>query len=306
MTKTIALILALCGAAQAMEISLEENRGQRGSIGYVDLQAVFRRFPEVGRAKQSYAEIVRQAEEQVNLKKAELIRLRADISTLKAERDAASRAPLYVPPPAPAPAPVAPLPEPTALPEAAPEPAATPAPVEAAAPAEPASPLTGLPGMSSNEPLRIAIPGMPEETLSAAAPTATPPAAAAPAAAPVVAAPAPVPSAAEAQAQAQAEEQLRRRDAKVKEFDASIAAKEAELASKQGALGGYQAQVEKDLVNIESKRSELLLGRIYAAVKDTAVENGVSVVIDKTAILFGQGSVDLTDKVLKKLEGALP
>lgn len=290
MIKTIALILALCGAAQAMEISLEENRGQRGSIGYVDLQAVFRRFPEVGRAKQSYAEIVRQAEEQVNLKKAELIRLRADISTLKAERDAASRAPLYVPPPAPAPAPVAPLPEPTALPEKAP------APVEAAAPVEPASPLTNLPGMSSSEPLRIAIPGLPEETLSAAAP----------AAAPAVAAPAPAPVPSAAEAQAQAEEQLRRRDAKVKEFDASIAAKEAELASKQGALGGYQAQVEKDLVNIESKRSELLLGRIYAAVKDTAVENGVSVVIDKTAILFGQGSVDLTDKVLKKLEGALP
>ncbi|TPW18555.1 MAG: hypothetical protein FD126_3400, partial [Elusimicrobia bacterium] len=74
------------GAAGAMEISLEENRGQRGSIGYVDLQAVFRRFPEVQRAKQSYAEVVRQAEEQVNLRKAELIRLRSDIGSLKAER----------------------------------------------------------------------------------------------------------------------------------------------------------------------------------------------------------------------------
>ena len=60
------------------------------------------------------------------------------------------------------------------------------------------------------------------------------------------------------------------------------------------------------MVDIESKRSEMLLGRIYAAVKETAVESGVSVVIDKTAILFGQGSVDLTDRVLKKLEGTLP
>lgn len=297
MKKTIlAVLLTAATAAGAMEISLEENRGQRGSIGYVDLQAVFRRFPEVGRAKQSYAEIVRQAEEQVNLKKAELIGLRADISSLKAERDAASRAPLYTPPPAPAPVAPPPSPEPAPAPEP-PAKAQTP-------PAEPASPLTNLPGMSSSEPLRISIPGMPEETLSGeAAATPAAPAAPAPAAVP---APAPAPAPTAAELQAQAEEQLRRRDAKVKELDAAVAAKEAVLASKQAALGGYQAQVEKDLVNIESKRSELLLGRIYTAVKETAVENGVSVVIDKTAILFGQGSVDLTDKVLKKLEGALP
>ncbi|TPW21978.1 MAG: hypothetical protein FD126_137, partial [Elusimicrobia bacterium] len=103
-----------------------------------------------------------------------------------------------------------------------------------------------------------------------------------------------------------AEEQLRRRDARVKELDAAVAAKEAELAAKQASLGTYQTQVEKDLLDIESKRSELLLGNIYKAVKEVAVENGVSVVIDKTAILFGQGSVDLTDKVLKRLEGVQP
>lgn len=283
MKKTILAVttaLLAAAAAGAMEISLEENRGQRGSIGYVDLQAVFRRFPEVQRAKQSYAEVVRQAEEQVNLKKAELIRLRADIAALKAERDAAGRAPLFTPPPvAPAPAPVAPAPAPVAPSTGA------------------ANPVSTLPGMGSPEPLRIAIPGMPEETLAPAAAVAS---SSAPAAAPAAA----EPSAAELQARA--EDQLRRRDAKVKELDAAVAAKEAELASKQASLTAYQGQVEKDLVDIESRRSEMLLGRIYAAVKETAVESGVSVVIDKTAILFGQGSADLTDKVLKRLEGTLP
>ncbi|MBI2363036.1 MAG: hypothetical protein HYV15_06610, partial [Elusimicrobia bacterium] len=103
-----ALALALLAAAAplaALEISLEENRGERGSIGYVDLQAVFRRFPETQKAKQSYAEIVRQAEEQVNLRKAELIRLRSELSNLRAEREAAAQAPIFVPPPAPAPEP---------------------------------------------------------------------------------------------------------------------------------------------------------------------------------------------------------
>lgn len=280
MMKLNAFALALLAAASplyALEISLEENRGERGSIGFVDLQAVFRRFPETRRAKQSYSEIVRQAEEQLNLRKADLIRLRSELAALKAEREAAASAPIFIAPPAP-----------------------TPAPEAASAPA-PAPALTALPGMSraaSTEPLKISIPGIPEEDISTVNAPANPPPLI-----PAIAAPT-GPTAADLQARA--EEDLRRRDAKVKELAASIVAKAQDLSNKEAGLGDYQVQVEQNLVSIESKRAEILLGRIYKAVREAAVENSVSVVIDKSAILFGQGSVDLTDKVLKKLEGSLP
>ena len=279
-------LLAAAGPLAAMEISLEENRGERGSIGYVDLQAVFRRFPETQKAKQSYAEIVRQAEEQVNLRKAELIRLRSELANLRSEREAASNAPIFVPPPLPAPAP-----------EAAPAPAKPEEPAKTEAPAaDPAAALTGLPGMnSSSAPLKISIPGLPEEEM----PTAAEVEAAAPKA-DTAAAPS-----AEA-LQTRAEKELRERDQRVKDLDAAIAAKQKDISDKESGLNDFQAQLEKNLVDIESKRSEMLLGRIYKAVRETAIENGVSVVIDKSAILFGQGSVDLTGKVLKRLEASLP
>ena len=71
----------------------------------------------------------------------------------------------------------------------------------------------------------------------------------------------------------------------------------------EAAFKAYQARMEKDLIDIESRRSEILLGRIYNAVREVARTEGVSIVVDKNQILFGQASVDLTEKVIKKLEG---
>ncbi|MDE2290651.1 MAG: OmpH family outer membrane protein, partial [Elusimicrobia bacterium] len=118
--------------------------------------------------------------------------------------------------------------------------------------------------------------------------------------------PPPPPAPSQAELQAQAEAQLRARDAKVKALDDAVAAKEKEIADKEKALGDYEGGLEQNLVDIESKKSEMLLGRIYLAIRQTATENGVSVVIDKSAILYGQPSVDLTQKVLKKLEETQP
>ena len=55
----------------AVEVSLEENRAERGNIGYIDMQKLFKLFPETAKAKQNFEDILRQAEDQVNLKKQE-------------------------------------------------------------------------------------------------------------------------------------------------------------------------------------------------------------------------------------------
>ncbi|HVE13150.1 MAG TPA: OmpH family outer membrane protein, partial [Elusimicrobiota bacterium] len=106
--------------------------------------------------------------------------------------------------------------------------------------------------------------------------------------------PPPAPTAAELSA---------RRDSRLKELDQALGEKIADLAKKEAGFKEYQAVTEKNLLELEGRRSEMLLGKIYAAVREVARENSVSVVVDKTQILFGQNSVDLTDKVLKKLSG---
>ena len=87
LTLAAGLALACCARSRAIELSLEENRAQRGSIGYVDMQKLFKAYPETIRAKEIFEDVVRQAEEQVNLRKAAVLRLRNELSELKIQRD---------------------------------------------------------------------------------------------------------------------------------------------------------------------------------------------------------------------------
>jgi Skp family chaperone for outer membrane proteins len=86
-------------------------------------------------------------------------------------------------------------------------------------------------------------------------------------------------------------------------LDERIAQKDAELARKEAQAREEQAGAEKNLLDLESRRSEILLGKIYRSVQEIARREGVSVVVDKTGILYGHNAVDLTEKVLKHLKG---
>lgn len=298
-----ALLLSAALPAAAIELSLEENRAERGNIGYIDMQKVFKLFPETQRAKENFEESVRQTEEQVNLRKAELLRLRAELSQMKADREVLASAP----PPAPEPvAPPAPVPEAKAK---APAVKPSPAPIVAPSAADPAmaasearpeldallsstqtvSGLPGFGGTSAQQPLTIDLPGgttapVVVQEPGTTAPAATPPPAETPT--PIAATPAPAgPSA-------------------LQLIDERIAAKVAEIARLEAAYKQEKLSAEKNLLDLESRKSELLLGKIYRAVQDVARKEGVSVVVDKGAILYGHNAVDLTDKVLKQLKGA--
>jgi len=88
----------------------------------------------------------------------------------------------------------------------------------------------------------------------------------------------------------------------IPEIDAAITVKETDLRKKEEALKIYQRQVEKELLEYESHRGEILLGRIYIALKELAAKEEVSVIVDKRNTLFGHPAVDLTGKLLEKLE----
>jgi Skp family chaperone for outer membrane proteins len=59
--------------------------------------------------------------------------------------------------------------------------------------------------------------------------------------------------------------------------------------------------MEAELTRIETATSRSLLGEIYKKVQDIARSEGVSIIIDKKSILYGNGAVDLTDKLIEAL-----
>lgn len=258
-----ALLLLPTRPALAIELSLEENRAERGSIGYIDIKRVFQLFPETQRAKDAFEETVRQTEEQVNLRKAELLRLRAELSRMKADREV-----LAAVPPAPPPPPKVPAAHKAAAP--APE-KSGPKPLVASSSASAIAGLPGFSGVSSaaaHEPLLAALP----EAATSALLLDEPP----------MVAPAQTP---------------------LQMIDERIAQKTAEIAQKEGEYKKQLADAEKNLLDLESRKSEVLLGKIYKALQEVARQEGVGVIVDKSAILYGHAAVDLTDKVLKRLKG---
>ena len=89
----------------------------------------------------------------------------------------------------------------------------------------------------------------------------------------------------------------------VPEIDAALMRKDSDLKRSEDYLRVFQKQAERELLEYESHKTEILLGRIYVALKELAVKEEISVVVDKRNVLFGQPAVDLTGKLLAKLEG---
>jgi len=274
----VAALLVMAGWARlgAIELSLEENRAERGNIGFVDAQRLFKLFPETLKAKENFEEAVRQAEEQINLRQAEVLRLRAQLDALKVEREVLAKS--------------TPASSGNAMSAGAPAASvvASTAPASLKPAVSTAAAAGQLPGFATaQEPapssataallITINLPG------STTGPVAVSPPSAGPAAGPILA---PTPPA-----------------AALADLDDKIARKARELKSKEAESRDQQAAAEKNLLDLESRKSEILLGKIYRAVAEVARREGVSVVVDKGGVLYGHNAVDLTDKVLKYLKG---
>lgn len=320
--------LCLCGSflplsvpARAIELSLEENRAERGSVGYVDMRRLFTASPDATRAREGLEELVRQAEERVNTKKSELLRLRGDLDLLKLERDELAKstptASVVVPPPAPKPEPLpAPAPAKPMAPTPAPKqdsPAANPVAVDTTPVT--AAPLTiNLPGLTDG-PLNLERPGSsplnPTRTAAATTPVTDGPPAVAPAPEPApapvpapapepvpapVPAPEPVPAVAAGPTMAQ----------RLLELDGRMVSLQSDIARVQGELDRERLGAERSLLDAEGRKTDQVLARLYRAISEVAKREGVSVVVDKSATLYGHPAVDLTDKVLKQLRGVIP
>jgi Skp family chaperone for outer membrane proteins len=282
----LAAVLLLTAPVRAIQLSLEENRAESGSVGFVDMQRLFDSSPDASRAKESFQDLIRQAEERVNLRKAEILKLRRELDDSRAARAALAASTETVPaPPAPAPAP-APVPAAatvsTATAANAPAPALSTAAIalpgmteEAAAPAAPPSASTATDDAGLKSLLQPAV----------AASTAT-------AAAPSAAAPPAAPQTGKAE--------------RLLTLDAKILALQAEIASKETELAKVHDDADKDLLAAEGRKTDRVLARLYRAIGTVAKREGVSVVIDKSSLLYGHPAMDLTDKVLAELSRSAP
>ncbi len=259
MAAALALALSLSARwAGGIELSLEENRAQRGNIGFVDMQRVFKLYPETLRAKETFEDAVRQAEDQVNLRKAEIIRRKGEVERLRNEREALARAIPPEPPPAPAP---------------------STAPYREAAIVGSTSVVTEL------------LPGLPLGTTLAAAVAETPPSAMGPT--PPEGSRSPHPEGAPPPGKTE-----------LAELDSKLARLSEDLKVQEGSLKDHQDAAEKNLLDLESRKTEILLGKIHRVIQDIARREGISVVVDKNNILYGHDAVDLTEKVLQTLKGS--
>lgn len=83
----------------------------------------------------------------------------------------------------------------------------------------------------------------------------------------------------------------------------SVGNMKSDLETKKAELLELRKQATADLAAFESQQSQLILGKIYQALRDVAVEEQVSVVVDKSSILYGDASIDLTEKLQQRVRG---
>ena len=345
-------VLLLAAAARAIELSLEENRGERGSVGYVDMQRLFADSPDAQRAKENFEDLIRQAEERVNLRKAELLKLHQELDSTRAERDALSQSMLLaqavstaavaastgttaaastsalaaVMASTAAPAAVAAS---TAVPVAVARSTAAPAAIAAATTAPvavAASTAVPLALAMKHKELPLPMPGMTPIDAAAAPGPATASSSTVPsfinssaihaiAVSSPTAAHEPLPvitstgmAAAAALFPLSGQEPAVVRSPagptpvqRLLEYDAKIIKIQADIADEESTLMKEHDEADHGLLDVESRKTDQVLARLYRAVSEVSRREGVSVVVDKTTILYGQPAVDLTDKVLKFL-----
>ncbi|MBI4352237.1 MAG: hypothetical protein HY550_12445 [Elusimicrobia bacterium] len=305
----IALLAALPPGAGALELLLEENRGESGTIGFVDIDRVFKEYSGTTGAREEFIAEIKKKEEVLNSKKAPIFTLKAEIAKLKQEREFALTLPsLLETQRSVAEAAAATAAAAEAAKQAAEETARKAA--EAAALALQVSSGTvevstsGAQVPAEGVQASTAAPQVPPAQQAQPAPQAQPPQQAQPAAQPPAAASLPGMEGIDMPGIAKVPVTHFKFSVStsVPEIETALAAREAELAAKEEELRLLQLRTERELLEYESRKSEVLLGRIYVALRELAIKEEVSVIIDKRNILFGQKAVDLTGKLLKRLE----
>jgi len=83
---------------------------------------------------------------------------------------------------------------------------------------------------------------------------------------------------------------------------ADIEAKKDLLAKQKLDLEEYKSSAETTEKNMNKKIKKNLLGKIYDSIKDVSEEEGLTIVLDSSNVLYDESMTDITDKVIDKLK----
>jgi Skp family chaperone for outer membrane proteins len=275
---TLLLSVLTLSRLQAVEIPLESLTPAR--IGYVDLQKVFDTYPEKSFAEGDLLREVEKRKRELNQRQNSVNTIRQQIA---ADESALAQAKtgqaILVPTNAvPDPEPVAPPPPPvTASSSTVRASTPTPTPVE---PYPLEDPLAGLPGhegtsIAEKAPGSSQLPGMKGQPAKKVTLLDL-----------LAAATGPVLIDAEAQGA------LRRR------IDDNKRLLERRIAE----FRNFRSNAIADMKVLQTQKTYGVMARIYAILQTLARDEGVTVVMDKAYVLYGEDTVDLSDKLIARLQ----
>jgi Skp family chaperone for outer membrane proteins len=83
----------------------------------------------------------------------------------------------------------------------------------------------------------------------------------------------------------------------------SITQAKRDLESLQAEVESDRQTAENDLASFEKKQTQIILGKIFGALQELAEEEQVTLVVDKSSILYGAVDIDLTEKLQRRVRG---
>ena len=83
----------------------------------------------------------------------------------------------------------------------------------------------------------------------------------------------------------------------------NLDAMKTDLQTKEQEFEDARKRALEDLATFESRQSQVILGKIYEALVGLAEEEQLTLVVDKSSILYGAASTDLTEKLQERIRG---
>jgi Skp family chaperone for outer membrane proteins len=271
----ISIACVLRSRSHAVEIPLEALTPVR--IGYIDLQRVFDTYPEKSFAEGDLLREIEKRKRELGRRQTDITLLRQQINTddsafAQARAGQAIVVPANaIPEPEPAPVPVPVVSSPTVAASTAP------APVE---PYPTDDPLSGLPGHGFQY--------TPKSATASSAQTAQTPTRRAqwPALDLLAGATAPVQLSPDALSQLQDRITFNK-----KKLDRAIV-----------EFKGFRTNAVGDMKSLQTQKTYGVMAKIYAVLQGLARDEGITVVLDKAYVLYGEDTVDLSDKLITRLQ----
>jgi len=76
-----------------------------------------------------------------------------------------------------------------------------------------------------------------------------------------------------------------------------------DLLKKSDEVERYRKKIKEEIVALEETNTQRVLNDIYKMLEKIAVEENLTIVVDKSNVLYGQASQDLTEKLRDRMRG---